>query len=494
MVEPTPPRRLPPSGAPDPRQVTIIGHGHRLLDTVGLLVGSRLDVQVVTSDGDLERLLAPYPGVTVTRVPADYPQPQKLPPPPYVVALDQADLVVRVRTWLPEVRSTFLLAGATRRKLLPAGWLNLLPPTEAARHRLRDRFAAMARVDALMAVARGKGRCVILVYNDPDPDAVGAALAVAALWRAAGADPVIRYTGEVQRYQNKLLLSWLDAGIERLGPDELASAGAVAVVDAQPGFWAEDPPRVDAVIDHHPPRPDTVAAYCDLRHGFGSSSTMLAEYLEAAEFPIDRRLGTALLYGIITDTDDLQRNAGSSDIRMYELLQHRADRHFIQRLKKSQVPMAMLDYIAWGIGHRVTYRDMVLVHFGTVPSSDILVQVADLLLLTCGISWVVVAGVRRHRDKGDKLVVIFRGDGHEVDVGRRATKAFAALGSAGGHRTMARAEIDVDGAQIEGTVDLLIGNLFRRMRPRRRSRFATIIRGHLAAPRPSDPDDFELTA
>jgi nanoRNase/pAp phosphatase (c-di-AMP/oligoRNAs hydrolase) len=341
-------------------------------------------------------------------------------------------------------------------------------------------------------VATGRTTATVLIYGDPDPDAIGSACAVAAIWRQAGLTVAIRYTGEVQRYQNKLLISWLDAGIERLDGDVPPQDDVVAVVDAQPGFWRDRTPRADAVIDHHPLRPDTAAPFVEVRPWYGSTSTILAEFLHDAEIRVDRRLGTALLFGLMTDTDDLQRNAGPADIRMYEWLGHLSDRRFLQRLKKSQLPMAMLDYIAWGIGHRVTYRDMVLVHFGQVPSSDILVQVADLLLLTCGISWVAVAGVRRHRERGDRLVVVFRGDGHDVDVGRRAAKAFADLGSAGGHRTMARAEVPIDGAQIEGTVELVVDNLFRRMRPRRRSRFAAVLRDHLAAPRPPDPDVYEL--
>lgn len=479
-------------GAEPPRQVTLIGRGSHLVSTVTLLVGSRLDVRVITDDAELERLLAPYPSVTVDRAASGYVQrPTDLPGPPYLIALDQPESIERVRGWLPPTRAVFQLGGIRKRVAVP-GWLSLPSPVEEARVRMNERFAVLARVDALIALARGRKRAVILCYGDPDPDAIGAALAVAALWRSVGAEPVIRYGGEVQRYQNKLLLSWLASDIERIGSDELAQAEVVSVVDAQPGFWREDPPRVDAVIDHHPARPDTQAAYCDLRPGYGATCTMLCEYLIAAEQPVDRKLATALLYGLVTDTDDLQRNAGAADLRAYDWLLPRADRHFIQRLKKSQVPMAMLDYIAWGIGHRVTYRDMILVHFGVVPTSDLLVQVADLLLLTCGIAWVVVAGIRRRRDEGDRLVVIFRGDGHEVDVGRRATKAFAKLGSAGGHRTMARAELPVDAAQLEGTVDVLVDNLFRRMPPRRRARFAATVRQHLAAPRPPDPDAFEL--
>jgi hypothetical protein len=122
-----------PAGPVDARRVTLIGQGQRLLDTVGLLVGSRLDVQVHTADRSLARILSPYPGVTVHDLAADYGPPETLPPPPYVVCLDDAGHLDRVRGWLPPVRSVFLLAGPRGRRLRPAGWLELLPPAEDAR-------------------------------------------------------------------------------------------------------------------------------------------------------------------------------------------------------------------------------------------------------------------------------------------------------------------------------------------------------------------------
>jgi nanoRNase/pAp phosphatase (c-di-AMP/oligoRNAs hydrolase) len=48
----------------------------------------------------------------------------------------------------------------------------------------------------------------------------------------------------------------------------------------------------------------------------------------------------------------------------------------------------------------------------------------------------VAAGLCDH-----KLVVIFRAGGLRQDMGRLAQAAFKALGSAGGHKNMARAEI-----------------------------------------------------
>ena len=477
-----------------PAQVTVIGHNTQTVAAVGLFVGAGIPVRVYSVNSSLEESLAPYPGVTVTVVEDYTAAPADLPPPPYVVTVDTPEEAAPISAWLPPTWARFLERTEHRHSRAIPGFRHFEGTQPEDRAVVLRRLASLARLDALCAVARDAKEPLILLYGDPDPDGIGAGLGLAALWRAAGISAPVRFSGEVQRYQNKLLLQYLKGrGIARLERQELEEADAIAIVDAQPGFWRESPPKAAVVIDHHPRREDTDAPFVDLREDYGATASIITGYLLDAEVPIDRRLATALLYGITTDTNDLKRHTGPADIAAFEALHQKADRRFLSRLEKSQIPAPVLDHIAWGINHRVVHRDLVVVHFGSVPSPDVLVQVADLLLLTCGISWVVCAGVVERG--GKRLVAVFRGDGHQQDVGARAKVAFARLGSAGGHRTMGRAEIPLgEGIGVLETVDLLIDHLFTRMSEARRRRMAKVLRGHLADERPADPDDYELGA
>ena len=117
------------------------------------------------------------------------------------------------------------------------------------------------------------------MYGDPDPDAelvqAGAGNHPGDL---PGSPPLVRYTGDIQRYQNRLLVQYLKgassacAGIERLGTD------LVAVVDAQ-RIRRQDPPNAHVVIDHHPRMDSTTGIYVDLRETYGSTCSILAERL-----------------------------------------------------------------------------------------------------------------------------------------------------------------------------------------------------------------------
>jgi len=465
------------------REVAVIGHNSQVLATVQLFVGGNITVHVYTADPSIEDRLALYPGVNIVQVAPDYEEaPADLPDCPYFICVDREDLARRIRAWLPQTLAIFHLANERKGKTSAPGFLSLAEPQSANRRKLLSRLTTINRVDRLMSMARHAQLPLILMYGDPDPDAIGAALGLATIWRHAGANPLIRYTGEVGRFQNKLLLGYLKETIEPCKEGELESADLVAVVDAQPGFWKHNPPKAHVIIDHHPVRDDTSAIFTDVRENYGSTSTVITEYINAASIPMKRRLATALIYGMMTDTDGLQRNTNSSDIKAYDILYSRADHHFLSRLSKSQVPIAMLDGIAWGIAHRVTYRDLVLVHFGEIDTADILVQAADMLLLACGINWVVCAG-----KLGDSLVVVFRGDGHRQDVGARAKAAFSKLGSAGGHRTMGRAEVHLNGEHVDATIDLLINNLFKRMKEQRRQDIIHLLRNHLHGQGPTAP-------
>lgn len=461
----------------------MVGHNNQVMPTVSLFVGGRVGVVVYTNDTDLEERLACYPNVEVRRVGNDYAGcPPDLPDSPYFICVDKENLARQIKGWLPRTLAIFHARHESRGKTSAPGFLSLGEPQSQLRRNLMRRLSTLRRVDNLLSMARGAEMPLILMYADPDPDAIGAAYGLATIWRTIGIEPLIRYTGDVQRYQNKLMLSYLKEPIERLRDHEREAADLVAVVDAQPGFWKDAPPAADIVIDHHPRREDTVAAYVDVRDDYGSTATMLIEYLTEAGIPIRRKLATALLYGLMTDTADLTRDAASPDVKAYDAVHELADQHFLSRLKKSVVPMNMLDHIGWGISHRVVVRDLMLVHFGEIDNPDLLVQCADFMLLTRGINWVVCAG-----KVGGKLVVTFRGDGHRQDVGSRARTAFAKLGSAGGHRTMGRAEIELGGEHVDATIDLLVENLFKRMGPKRRRSVIRSLRNHLHGQGPAMP-------
>ena len=85
---------------------------------------------------------------------------------------------------------------------------------------------------------------------------------------------------------------------------------------------------------------------------------------------------------------------------------------------------------------------MLLRRRGSIPISvtyQVLIFVSRLLIFFTrahGLGWIFVSGIYQ-----EKVIVILRNDGSRKDAGKLARHAFGSLGSAGGRRGAARAEI-----------------------------------------------------
>lgn len=461
-----------------PRRVTLIGQNNQLVSLTQLFCRADIEVEVYTADERIYEHLTLFKGVTMHAISPQYTsRPVDLPPPPYFLCLDNPALAQRVKEWLPPTQAMFLVRSVSRLSKDTSGLLRLSEPDSQVRSNLLKRLSNLTRVDRLMEMARSAKKPLIVMYGEPDPDAIGAALGLAHLWRLAGASVGFRSMREVSRYQNRLLTQYTKEPIRLIDSEELAESDLVALVDAQPSFWKSNPPKFDVVIDHHPLRDACDASFVDIRPEYGSTSTILTEYLTDAGIGIPRKIATSLLYGLITDTGDLSRNTGRADIEAYQDVHAKADHHFISRLQKSVIPRPILDGLAWGIQHRVVVGEAMVVHYGPIETPDLLVQTADFLLLTLGIWWVAIAGISE-----GKLIIVFRGDGHRQDVGTRARAAFGRKGSAGGHRTMGRAEIPLTDETTDETISILVEGLFRRFKPKRRQSLIRQFRDHLKTP------------
>jgi len=283
----------------------------------------------------------------------------------------------------------------------------------------------------------------ILMYGSPDPDAVASAMAVQELFMHIThlSQCIFVATEPVVRQQNLEFIRAMKVEIQLLNKIDLRPFQLRVLVDAQPTFFGEALLDIDPqiVFDHHPCTTVWHAELADIRENYGALSTMMTEYLLAAKIRISKKLHTALLYGIKSDTNNFERDLILEDISAYYLNFARANKQLVRRIELNQIPESFLKYYRYAYNNRRRYRDRIISFLGKVESVDACVQIADFFLRLVDIYYVVIAGIVK-----DKLVIIFRGDGYRQDVGAIAQKAFAQYGSAGGHRSAARVEIPIE--------------------------------------------------
>jgi nanoRNase/pAp phosphatase (c-di-AMP/oligoRNAs hydrolase) len=299
-----------------------------------------------------------------------------------------------------------------------------------------NRACLRLRADRIRELLGARERVGILLQDDPDPDAIASGLALRALiGRTKASAPLLTF-GRITRPENVAMVLALEIEVEHVTVADLARFDALAMVDVQPSFCEEALPEIAVVIDHHPEAKGWKAAFRDVRPTYGATSTIMTEYLRAAEVKLTERVATALLYGIKSDTLHLERGGTRADMEAFAFLYEQANHNTLRRIERPELPLDALDALGDALVHRQILHNALFAHLGPVSRPDLIPQFADLCLQVAGIEWSVVSGIT-----GEEIHISVRNVGYVRNAGDIVKDAFGRLGSAGGHRTAAKAVI-----------------------------------------------------
>jgi nanoRNase/pAp phosphatase (c-di-AMP/oligoRNAs hydrolase) len=279
-------------------------------------------------------------------------------------------------------------------------------------------------------------RVLILLHNDPDPDALASGLALRNVLRRTKQTAVIAALQGVTRPENQRMMSLLDIHVEIITPAQVADFDRVAMVDVQPHYFGGAIDRVDLVIDHHPEQPGYSAVYKDIRVDYGSTSTILTEHLRAVDANISERSATAMLYAIKSDTLFFNRQANRVDIEAFSYLYPLADATLIRKMEGAEITLDRLDYVLKAKRHGVMEEQVFCAFLGQTSREDFIPYVADFYLQLEEVHWTIVGGV-----VGDTVIISVRNLGYSRNAGEFVRKHFNDIGNAGGHRSMAKAVV-----------------------------------------------------
>jgi len=289
---------------------------------------------------------------------------------------------------------------------------------------------------------------LIVVHDNPDPDALASACALARLARCrAGVRCRVTCDGMVGRAENRALLRELRLNILPVQNVRWTEWPLIGMVDSQPGTGNNALPRgtpADIVIDHHPSRVPPAACFADIRPGYGSTATILAEYLFRAKCAIPPALATAICYAISTDTQDLARESGPADTETFVRLYPLADKKALGRIRHPKLHHAYYSELARAVLSAFTHANIIGSHLGPIAHPDSVALTADLLLQHERMGWALVTG-RCRQD----LYVSLRTLPGRHHAGALLRRVLGSEGHAGGHGTMAGGRISVAGLSEE---------------------------------------------
>jgi nanoRNase/pAp phosphatase (c-di-AMP/oligoRNAs hydrolase) len=296
------------------------------------------------------------------------------------------------------------------------------------------------KLERLKKVCEGAKNVRVIIYANPDPDSLASALALKKILETKKRVVKIGYTGAIGRPENACMIRQLRIPAFPVSEEEVAHSDVIAIVDSQPQFFTDfSLPRCDIVIDHHPLPNIILAKFADIRPDYMSTSSIMTEYLKATGLCLTKNLASALFYGIKTDTRHFLGDMSHGDVEAIKWLRGKADRDIVKQIEFSQFSREALDYFSIALDRRRFLNGVMFSNLGPVPFFDVCVQVADFFIRVENVSWALVTGVI-----GDALVVVFRNDGIKKDAGYLARTAFGGIGSAGGHKSMGRAEFKQD--------------------------------------------------
>jgi nanoRNase/pAp phosphatase (c-di-AMP/oligoRNAs hydrolase) len=256
--------------------------------------------------------------------------------------------------------------------------------------------------------AQRGNRHIIVLQDFPDPDAISSAFAHQLISAGFDVDADIVYGGKISHQQNIALVKLL--ALELLAYDESLDlnqyAGAV-FVDNQ-GTTAErivndlEGARVPAliVVDHHEIQQRLEPQFSDIRRTAGATATIYTEYLKHGLVQMDTsvqdhvKAATALMHGIITDTDGFVR-AGPEDFQAADFLSRFRDADLLEQIMSQARSRQTMEITHRALGERVIVESFSISGIGYLRAEDrdAIPQAADFLLTEENVHTAIVYGI-----------------------------------------------------------------------------------------------------
>jgi len=277
----------------------------------------------------------------------------------------------------------------------------------------------------------------VLIPINADPDAIACAMAVKRLLWHKTSGVTISNVNVIERPDNLALIRLTEVSLTLFENIDLTLFNKVVMVDSQPDHHPDlQGLKPQVIIDHHPVGTASKAPYVDIRPDYGASASILVEYLRAAKIKPSAKLATGLYYAIKTDTSNFERQTAIEDLNAFQFVFRYANIAMARRIEWVEMRLDFLKYFKLALSEVHIRKGRAFAHLGSVVSPDVCVQIADFLMRTDAVNWSIVSGTH----KGN-LVVIFRNDGLRKNAGNLAKQGFGRWGSAGGHKSAARAEV-----------------------------------------------------
>lgn len=312
------------------------------------------------------------------------------------------------------------------------------------------------RSERFLSAVEPYNRVVLVSHVNPDPDALASMLGLQTLLGAKrpGLPITLTQDGMIARAENQAMVSLLEIPLVPEGSVTLDDSTCVIMVDTQPrntGRIGGGPLQPQIVLDHHetPGALDGVR-FRDIQPRLGATSTMVTGYLIEQGVGVDRRLATALLYGIESEISGYPRESSPTDDGALVWLFPRADKDLLAQIRNPRLPLSYFATFHQALANSFLYGDAVITYCGAVPHAEIIAELADFLIRFDKVAYVLTLGYTT-----ETLKLSLRSDHIGSRCGEILREVVGELGTAGGHDKRAGGAIELSRPGAEPPLELL---------------------------------------
>lgn len=274
----------------------------------------------------------------------------------------------------------------------------------------------------------------IQCHDNPDADAIASGYGLYCYYKSKGKDVRLVYSGRnlIQKSNLRLMVEELHIPVEYIpaGTETVRLDGLLITVDCQYGAGNVTiiASNEVAIIDHHQ-REIYNVPLCLIDSSLGSCSTLVWKLLTEAGYPVtdENSLGTALYYGLYTDTNQFSELQNPVDMDMREAVPY--EQSAILLFRNSNLSLKELETAGIAL-IRYSFNDDY--EFAVIKSQpcdpNILGLISDFLLQVDVIKTCVVFN---EAEDGYKFSV--RSCIREVNASELAAFLAEGIGSGGGH-------------------------------------------------------------
>lgn len=271
-------------------------------------------------------------------------------------------------------------------------------------------------------------------HDIPDPDAIASSFGLKHFLDVLNIKAQIIYVDSIEKANSRTMLEIfgidMDLKEDTYVPHE---DDLIILVDTQIGHSnvTHLNSRHVGVIDHHRDMGNNDYVFMDVRPELGACSTIIASYFKQLAIEPEINVATALLYAIMTDTDNLVRSNNFLDLEMFYWLYKLSDLTKIKHLRMNEIGLSDLEAYTRALQNIEIYGATCFVDIGDCNDS-LLGTISDMVFTIEHVDIIV-----SYANRSDGIKLSIRSGDKQIKANNLVNFIIDNHGTGGGHDEMA---------------------------------------------------------